>query len=198
MTTPSHRLTFRELIDEIKGAREAAFYTREPLPPDLFKDLRELTCRRASPTIEIVVEDFRDVQYLRELQSAGFSLFYGLGLASQSVIFLGCNRGFVLESDGLSPGRYLRPLKKPEDVYFKPLWRRFGVAVVLSGRVKEIDRAKKLFCLITEGRRQQWCRFKHGDIKELPEAGMRVEVFAWEKWNTRILEVLELRAVEAG
>ena len=68
--------------------------------------------------------------------------------------------------------------------------------MLLSGSIKETDKEKKLFCLIVEGGRLQWCRFKDADTKELPEVGAQVEVFAWEKWNSHILEILELRVLE--
>ncbi|MBI2348857.1 MAG: hypothetical protein HYV05_09420 [Deltaproteobacteria bacterium] len=194
---PFDKLTFEELIDEVKTSKEITLYLKRPLPAFLFKELRELNSREVHPKIEVVVEGLSDSRYLGSLHSAGFSIFYGLGLPSQSFIFLGRNRGFLLESHQLSGGHNLRPIKEPEDVYFRLLWRRFGVAVLLSGSIRETDKDKRIFCLIAEGRRQQWCRFKDADTKELPEVGTHVEVFAWEKWNTHILEVLELRVLEA-
>ncbi len=192
------RLVLKELVEETKTAREFTVYTRRKLPSALFEAMKELNSHEAHPTVAVVVEDLPDIEYLRGLHSAGFSLFYGLGLPSPSVIFLGPNRGFLLESNRLSLGHNLRPLKKPEDVYFKLLWRRFGNAVLISGSVTEKDQKGHLFCLATEGKREQWCRFKEPLGNKLPEVRTRVEVFASEKWNTHILEVLELRVLEAG
>ena len=193
--TSFDRLTFRELIGEMKTAKEITLYLKEPLPADLFEDLKRLL-RREQPTIEVVVEGFSNIGYLQGLHAAGFSLFYGLGLPAKTIVFLGRKRGFLIEDAELSSARVLRLLKRAEDLYFSLLWRRFGVAVLLSGSIKETDKEKKLFCLIVEGGRLQWCRFKDADTKELPEVGAQVEVFAWEKWNSHILEILELRVLE--
>lgn len=187
-----------ELIQEMKSAKETAVYTRGPLPSGLLKELEEIISHGSRHTIEIVMEDFKDAAYLRKLHTTGFSLFYGIGLPRQTIVLLDRNRGFLLASNQPSSGHNLRPLKKPEDVYFRLLWRRFGNAVLLCGSVTENDPKGRLFCLTTGGKREQWCRFKEPLGNELPEVGTRVEVFAWEKWNTHILEVLELRVLEAG
>jgi len=191
-------LTPGELVDEIKRAKETVFYMRRPLPPDLFKELKELTYRQASPTIEIVVEDFKDVGYLRELHSAGFDLFCGIGLPPQTIILLDRKRGFLLEEHPEKPTPAMTRLKNAEDAYLRLLWRRFGHAILLSGQVKEKDIKGGLFCLATDGGREQWCRLKESTVAGLLPAGMEIEVFAWDKWVTRILEVLEVRVLEKG
>lgn len=196
--TRSDRFTFGELIAELKTAKQATLYLKQPLPKGLFDELREVAAYTRHPVIEAVVEDIDDVEYLRNLHSAGFSLFYGIGLPLQTIILLDRRRGFLLEENQQRSGWNLRLLKNAEELYLSLLWRRFGVAVVLSGSIKETDKEKKLFSLIVEGRRQQWCRFKGADTNELPEVGTPVEVFAWEKWNSHILEALELRVLEAG
>jgi len=186
------RLTFRELIDEMRTAKEITSYLKQPLPADLFKNLKELV-RQEHPTIEIVVEDFGDIGYLQNLHAAGFSLFYGLGLPAKTIVFLGRKRGFLIEDAELSSARVLRPLKHAEDLYFSLLWRRFGHAVLLSGLVKGVDIKSSLFCLAVEGKREYWCRFKD----EAPRAGAEIQLFGWEKWNSRILDVLDVRVLEA-
>ncbi|MBI4283385.1 MAG: hypothetical protein HY663_02815 [Chloroflexi bacterium] len=188
------RLTFRELIDEMRTAKEITSYMKQPLPPDLFKNLKELV-RQEHPTIEIVVEDFGDIGYLQNLPAAGFSLFYGLGLPAKTIVFLGRKRGFLIEDAELSSARGVRSLKRAEDLYFSLLWRRFGHAVLLSGSVKEVDIKSNLFCLVVEGGRERWCRLKGSATKALPAVGAKIEIFAWEKWGTGVLEVLDVRVL---
>ncbi len=184
-----HKLTFDTLIHEMRNAREITFYLKQPLPSRLFDELAEFGRRGSHPQIELVVEDFGDVKYLRKLRSAGFSLFYGLGLPLQTVILVDRRRGYLLEGDPKRPG--LRSLKDPEDLSISLLWRRFGIAVLLSGSIKETDAKSRLFCLVIEGQREQWCRFKEAGARELPRVGANVEIFGWEKWNTHVIEVLD-------
>lgn len=195
---PLERPTLGELIDDLKTAREATFCLKRSLPTELFEELKKMPKYGGHPAIEAVVEDFSDVAYLRELYLAGFSLFHGVGLPSETIILLDRRRGFILADKQHSGNRNLRALRNPDDVYLRLLWRRFGVAVLLSGSVTGNDAKSRLFCLAVERGREQWCRLRDSVAKELPKVGANVELFAWEKWNTHILEVLELTVLERG
>jgi hypothetical protein len=192
----SERLTVGELTAAMKSAKEIALYLRQPLPPDLFTAVTQLASCESPPRLEVVVEDLQDVAHLRVLYTAGFSLFYGLGLPRQTVVFLERNRGFLLEEHQLSVKQNLRALKNPEDLYLRLLWCRFGIAVLLSGSVKEKTEKSGFFCLTVDGRREQWCRFRDSAANKLPKVGAKVELFAWDKWNTHVLEVLELKELQ--
>lgn len=194
---PYAQATLRDLIDEMKTSKEVVFYLKHPFPSDLFESLQEATCEEAHAAVEAVVEDFNDVEYLRRLHSAGFSLFYGIGLSPQTIVFLDRKRGFLLEERQQST-RSLRPLKNPEELYLSLLWRRFGIAVLFSGLITDHDVPRKLFSLTIEGKREQWCRLKDGLKMEVPPVGAKVEVFAWERWAIQILEVLEITVLEAN
>jgi hypothetical protein len=97
-----------------------------------------------------------------------------------------------LEEDQSKAKWKARPLKDAEDFCLSLLWHRFGIAVLLSGSVTGIDAANGLCCLTVDGRSDQWCRFRERLANKLPDIGARVEVFGWEKWNARIVEVMEL------
>lgn len=47
--------------------------------------------------------------------------------------------------------------------------------------------------MTVDGGREQWCRFRHSAANKLPEVGAKVELFGWDKWNTHVIEVLELK-----
>jgi hypothetical protein len=180
----------------MKSAKEIALYLRQTLPSDLFTAVKQLASCESPPRLEVVVEDLQDVAHLRILYTAGFTLFYGLGLPRQTVVFLERNRGFLLENHQLSVKQNLRALKNPESLYLRLLWCRFGIAVLLSGRVKEKVEESGLFCVTVDGRREQWCRFRDSAANKLPEVGAKVELFGWDKWNTPVVEVLELKELE--
>ncbi len=192
----SERLTLGELTATMKSAKDITLYLKQPLTPDLFKALKQLESCETHPRIEIVVEDLQDTAHLRTLYSAGFSLFYGLGLPRQTVVFFERNRGFLIDDQQASANQYLRGLKNSEDLYLRLLWCRFGIAVLLSGWVKENDERSGLFCLAVDSRREQWCRFEDSAANKLPEVGAMVELFGWDKWHSRVVEVLELKVLE--
>jgi hypothetical protein len=189
----TERFTVGELIASMKSAKEITLYLRQSLTPDLLKAVKHLASCDSPPRLEVVVEDLQDSAHLRILYTTGFSVFYGLGLPRQTVVFLERNRGFLLEDHQLSANRNFRALKKPEDLYLRLLWCRFGSAILLSGCVKEKAEKSGLFCLTVDGGREQWCRVKDSVANKLSEVGAKVELFGWDKWNTRVLEVLELK-----
>ncbi len=195
--TGAERLTLGALTAAMMSAKEITIYFRQPLTADFLEAVRQLESRDSPPKVEVVGEDLQDISHLRILYSAGFSLFYGLGLPKQTVVFLGRHRGLVVEEQHLDTDQGLRPLKNAEDLYLRLLWCRFGIAVLLSGSVKERLEKSGLFCVTVDGKREQWCRFRDSAANKLPEAGAKVELFGWEKWNTRVVEVLELKVLTA-
>jgi hypothetical protein len=72
------------------------------------------------------------------------------------------------------------------------IWHKFGNAVSLHGVVDQRDCAKGLFCVATDGKREQWCRFTDPVANRIPGVGTSVEIFGWEKWHTGIIEVLQV------
>ena len=191
-TRPAGSCGVEELINEAIAAKQITLCLKKPLPADLFKKLQQLAQERPKGTMEAAVEDLDDVEYLRGLHTAGFSLFYGIGLPPQSIILLDRKRGFVLQEDQQNVGWRLRSLKEAEDFYLSLLWHRFGIAVLFSGLVEANDPKQGLFCLTVEGKREQWCRLKEQAANKFPKVGGRVEVFGWEKWNAHIVEALEV------
>lgn len=188
----SDRLTVRDLADEIKNTKETAFYIKRPLAPNLFELLRELVGNEPHPTIEIATEDITDIEHLRALYCAGLAVFYAFGLPPKTIVFLGPDRGFLLDEDRGDLPQTLRHLKNPKELYFKLLWRRFGSAVLLRGVVREMDLQHDMFCLATEGGREVWCRFKDPTAANVLQPAAQVEVFAWERWGSQVLQVLRL------
>jgi hypothetical protein len=50
--------------------------------------------------------------------------------------------------------------------------------------------------LASEGGREFWCRLKELKLSDIPEPGKTIEVFAWQKWLSHILEVFEIKKLE--
>jgi len=194
-TSNLHR--FEALASELKTSKQVTLYIRKSLPAELFEELKSRAHERPNGAIEVVTEELDDVAYLRALRSSGFAVFYGLGLPSQTVILLDRKRGYLLEEAQPNSNAQWRSLQNSEDVCLNLLWHRFGIAVLLRGFIKVNDDKAELFCINIDGQREQWCRFRTPDTRELPEVGARVELFGWEKWHTHVIEVLELREVGA-
>jgi uncharacterized protein DUF6062 len=194
LPTPSSFLTNgkSELLAALNAATNVAVYLHKPLPEALLQSLKQLGQDRARGTVEAVVEDLPDANYLRGLHEAKFSLFYGLGLPEQTTILLDRKKGFVLEQDAAGATWRLSPLKNAEDVSLGLIWHKFGNAVSLRGVVNQRDCAKHLFCVAAAGKSQQWCRFNDPAMNQIPGVGTHVELFGWERWYTGIIEVLEL------
>jgi Family of unknown function (DUF6062) len=193
LPTKSYKL--QTLIDEFRISAQATFYLKKPIPSELFDAVKTKAEEHAGLAMEAVVEEVSDTEYLRKIHSAGFSIFYGIGLPDQTIILLDRKRGFLIEENPQNLQWRPRLLKNARDVYLALLWHRFGIAVLATGRVKEIDEKRGLFC-VTNGTREQWCRFRDAATSKLPDIGATVEFFGWEKWNTRIVEVLELKEEE--
>jgi hypothetical protein len=129
---------------------------------------------------------------MRTLHAAGLSLFYGIGLPEKSIILLDGKRGFLIDETQEHSKWHVRLLKNAEDLYLGLLWHKFGIAVSLVGEVLDHDVERNLFCIRLNGKRAQWCRFQDPKTTQLPEIGANVELFGWQKWNTQVVEVLEL------
>lgn len=181
-----------ELLAGLKSAAHVALYLRKPLPDVLFQNIKELGQDCPRGTIEAVVEDLPNVGYLRSLHEANISVFYGVGLPQQTTILVDRKKGFLLEEDETNSTWRLSPLKNAEDLSLTMIWHKFGNAVSLHGVVNQRDCAKKLFCVVTEGKSEQWCRFREPGANKMPGVGANVEIFGWEKWYTGIIEVLQL------
>jgi len=192
----SNRVSLGESITKINSAQEVTVYLKRPLPSQLFNALRESLSFETHPTIAVVVEDFVDVSYLRALHAAGFRPFYGLGLPNKTLLFLGSNLAFLIEDQPKLSGLSVRGLQDPQSVYFRLLWRRFGHAVLLSGSTKDRDLKGGLFSLAIDGGKEQWCRLKNSTKAESLPLGIEIEIFAWDKWVSPILEVLEVTVLE--
>jgi hypothetical protein len=76
------------------------------------------------------------------------------------------------------------------------LWRRFGLAVSYEGELKKIHLGTGFFCVGLEEQRELWCRLSQPRRDGLPAAGARVQLFGWIKWNSQIMEVLELTPLD--
>ena len=119
-------------------------------------------------------------------------MFYGVGLPQQTTILVDRKKGFLLEEDERNSTWRLSPLKNAEDLSLTMIWHKFGNAVSLHGVVNQRNCAKKLFCVVTEGKSEQWCRYREPAANKMPGVGANVEIFGWEKWYTGIIEVLQL------
>ena len=185
-----HLLNLGELSDELKTSMQVTLCLKNPLPSKLLDILTQLAKDRCA-TLEAIVEGL-DPKNLRRLYSGGLSLFYGIGLPADSIILLDCERGFLIKETPPNIELKFRAVKNAEDLYLRLVWHKFGIAVLLSGFVKEIDVRSRIFSLAIKGKRDQWCRFGHSVTNDLPQVGINVEMFGWEKWNSHIIEVLEL------
>jgi hypothetical protein len=194
-TVTSDKLTLGELADEIKKAKETVFYVRQTFPRDLFELLNEPAARDCRAAIEIVVEDPADLEQLRKLYLAGFSLFYGFGLPPKPIVFLGADRGFFLETGQSNQRSSLQLLKGPREIYYRLLWRRFGSAILLRGSIRETDLKNDLFSLAEDGGRELWFRVRDPQARNVLESAAAVEVFAWERWGSGVLQVIDLKSL---
>jgi len=184
----------RALFMEIERSRQVTFSLKKSLPADILDPLRQLAEKRVA-ALEAIVEDL-DAKSLRQLHSAGLTLFYGIGLPRQAVVILDGKRGFAINETQENPALKLKRIKNAEDLYLALVWHKFGIIVLLSGLVAEVNPRNKLFRMNLNGRRDQWCRLGDSVAKGLPQTGIKLEILGWEKWNTHIIEVLEVKELE--
>jgi hypothetical protein len=132
------------------------------------------------------------IAYLKTLNFAGASVYNGVGLPRETLVIVDRIQGYWLATDTDAAGGALVAADNAPDLYIKLLWRRFGLAVSYEGELKKIYPDTGLFCVGLEAQRELWCRFSQPRSNGLPAADTRVQLFGWIKWNSQIMEVLEL------
>jgi hypothetical protein len=105
------------------------------------------------------------------------------------------NQGYWLATDTDAAGGAPVAADNAPDLYVKLLWRRFGLTISYEGELKEIHPESGFFRVGLEEERDLWCRFSEPRSNGLPAVGTRVQLFGWIKWNSQIMEVLELAAL---
>jgi len=164
-------------------------YFKTPLPEPLLDGLRLLAGRRGHGSLDLVLEKIDNVAYLKKLRLAGASVYHGVGLPQETLIIIDRDQGYWLTAR--ADGDFVAAHDAP-DLYLKLLWRRFGLAVSYEGELKEIHPGSGFFCVGLEEQRDLWCRFSEPRTDGLAPLGTRVQVFGWIKWNSQIMEVLEI------
>lgn len=188
MTT---RISLSDLVARLASADHTIAYFKTPLPEPLLDGLRLLAGKRGHGSLDLVVEKIDDVAYLKKLRLAGASVYDGVGLPQETLIIVDRNQGFWLTAHAAG---HLVAANDAPDLYIKLLWRRFGLAVSYEGELKQIHPGSGFFCVELEEKRDLWCRFSAPRSNGLAPLGTRVQLFGWIKWNSQIMEVLELTA----
>ena len=190
------RISLSDLVARLESADHTIAYFNTPLPEPLLDGLRLLAGRRGRGSLDLVVERIDDVAYLKKLNIAGASVYNGVGLPRETLVIVDRNQGYWLATDTAAAGGALVAADNAPELYIKLLWRRFGLAVSYEGQLKEIYPDTGFFCLELEEQRELWCRFSPSPSNGLPAAGIRVQLFGWIKWNSHIMEVLELAPLD--
>ena len=190
----SPRISLNELVDRLASAEHAIAYFMKPLPEPLLDSMRLLAERRGLGSLDLVVETIADVAYLKKLRLGGASVYNGVGLPPETLIIIDRNRGYWLTAD--AAGATLAAANDAPDLYIKLLWRRFGLAVSYEGELKAIHSESGFFCVGLAEERDLWCRFSEPRSDGLAPVGTRVQVFGWIKWNSQIMEVLEIAQLD--
>ena len=186
------RISFSALVARLASAEHTIAYFNTPLPEPLLDGLRRLARRRGRGSVDLVVERVDDVAYLKKLNFAGASVYNGVGLPRETLVIVDRIQGYWLAADTDATGGALVTADNAPDLYLKLLWRRFGLAVSYEGELKESDPRTGFFRVGLEEQRELWCRFSQPRSIGLPATGNRVQLFGWIKWNSQIMEVLEL------
>ncbi len=195
-TKMNPRISLSDLVARLESADHTIAYFNKPLPEPLLDGLRLLAERRGRGSVDLVVERIDDVAYLKKLNFAGASVYNGVGLPQETLVIVDRIQGYWLATDTDAAGGAPVAADNAPDLYIKLLWRRFGLAVSYEGELKEIDPGTGFFCVGLEEERELWCRFTQPRSNGLPVAGARVRVFGWIKWNSQIMEVLELAQLD--
>jgi hypothetical protein len=132
----------------------------------------------------------------KNLNFAGASVYNGVGLPRETLVIVDRTHGYWLATDLDAAGGALAAADNAPDLYIKLLWRRFGLAVSYEGELKEVYPDTGFFCVGLEEQRELWCRVSQARSNGFPAAGARVQLFGWIKWNSQIMEVLELARVD--
>ena len=195
-TKMNPRISLGNLVARLESADHAIAYFNKPLPEPLLDGIRLLAERRGRGSVDLVVERIDDVAYLKKLNFADALVYNGAGLPRETLVIVDRNEGYWLATDTDAASGALVAADNAPDLYIKLLWRRFGLAVSYAGELKEIDPDTGLFCVGLEEERELWCRVNQSRSNGLPAAGTRVQVFGWIKWNSQIMEVLELAQLD--
>lgn len=193
-TKMNPRISLSDLVARLESADHTIAYFNTPLPEPLLDGMRLLAGRRGLGSVDLVVEKIDDVAYLKKLNLAGASVYNGAGLPRETLVIVDRNRGYWLATDKDAAGGAVAADDAP-DLYVRLLWRRFGLAVSYEGELKEISHRTGFFRVHLEDQRELWCRFSQPRSDGLGPVGTRVRVFGWIKWNSQIMEVLEIAAL---
>lgn len=191
----SPRISLSDLVAKLASADHTIAYFMKPLPEPLLDSMRLLAGRRGPGSLDLVVEKIDDVAYLKKLQLGGASVYNGVGLPPETLIIIDRDQGYWLTAHADAAGATLVAANDAPDLYIKLLWRRFGLAVSYEGELKKIHPGSGFFCVGLEEERDLWCRFSEPRSDGLAPVGTRVQVFGWIKWNSQIMEVLEIAAL---
>jgi len=186
------RISLGDLVARLESADHTIAYFNKPLPEPLLDGLRLLAGRRGRGSLDLVVEQIDDVAYLKKLNFAGASVYNGVGLPRETLVIVDRNQGYWLAADTDAAGGPPVAANDAPDLYIKLLWRRFGLAVSYEGELKEIHPASGFFRVGLAEEQDLWCRFSEPRSDGLAPLGTRVQVFGWIKWNSQIMEVLEI------
>jgi hypothetical protein len=191
-TKMNPRISLSDLVARLESADHTIAYFNTPVPEPLLDGMRLLAGRRGRGSLDLVVEQIDDVAYLKKLNFAGASVYNGVGLPQETLVIVDRIQGYWLATGTDAAAGALVAADNAPDLYIKLLWRRFGLAVSYEGQLKKIHRGTGFFCVGLEEQREVWCRFSQPRSNDLPAAGARVQLFGWIKWNSQIMEVLEL------
>ena len=191
-TKMNPRISLSDLVARLESAEHTIAYFNKPLPEPLLDGMRLLAGRRGRGSVDLVAEQIDDVAYLKKLNFAGASVYNGVGLPQETLVIVDRIQGYWLATGTDAAAGALVAADNAPDLYIKLLWRRFGLAVSYEGQLKKIHRGTGFFCVGLEEQREVWCRFSQPRSNDLPAAGARVQLFGWIKWNSQIMEVLEL------
>ena len=186
------RISLSDLVAGLESADHTIAYFNKPLPEILLDGLRLLAERRGRGSVDLVAEQIDDVAYLKKLNFAGASVYNGVGLPQETLVIVDRIQGYWLAADTDAAGGALVAADNAPDLYIKLLWRRFGLAVSYEGELKKIYPDTGFFCVGLEEQRELWCRVSQARSNGFPATGTRVQLFGWIKWNSQIMEVLEL------
>lgn len=191
----SPRISLSDLVAKLASADHTIAYLMKPLPEPLLDSMRLLAGRHGLGSLDLVVEKIDDVAYLKKLQLSGASVYNGVGLPPETLIIIDRDQGYWLTAHADAAGATLVAANDAPDLYIKLLWRRFGLAISYEGELKQIHPESGFFCVGLEEERDLWCRFSEPRSDGLAPVGTRVQVFGWIKWNSQIMEVLEIAAL---
>jgi hypothetical protein len=194
-TKMNPRISLSDLVARSASADHMIAYFMKPLPEPLLDSMRLLAGRRGLGSLDLVVEAIDDVAYLKKLNFAGAAVYNGVGLPPESLIIIDRDQGYWLTAQADAAGATIVAANDAPNLYIKLLWRRFGLAVSYEGELKAIHPGSGFFCVELEDHRALWCRFSQPRSDGLAPVGTRVRVFGWIKWNSQIMEVLELAAL---